>query len=171
MKKIIFITTCLTLVWGMTFSQNSAKSSQNWSLEEVKNMVKKYNLQDSVTATKNNGLMYADKIEIEKWAKSWVRAIEQQKERESFFNETQKVRTRADYYKVLETHPLIKQQLVNMQGGEVNYEKHKAETLKTNWRVYRNKKGELAFLPANRPIRAEEKQNGQRIDNLPPQKQ
>lgn len=171
MKKIIFISFCLYQITSVTFSQNSANHLQKWTLDEVKNMVKKYNLQDSVTTTKNNGLMYKDKAEIEQWAQSWVKSNEERAEISAYFKDTEKVRSRADYFKLLDSYPTIKQKIVKSYGGEIGFQNYKETSLKAQWRIYRNEKGELAFRPANFPISEEEKCLGKRVDILPQQKE
>ncbi len=171
MKKIIFISFCLYHITGVGLSQNTTNHLQKWTLNEVKSMVKKYNLQDSVTATKNNGLMYKEKAEIERWGQSWAKSIDERAKITTYFKDTETVRNRADYFKLLDSYPSIKQVLIKSHGGEIGFQKYKEVSLKTLWRVYRNDRGELAFRPASNPISEEEKYLGKRVDTLPPQKE
>ncbi|MBL7818409.1 MAG: hypothetical protein JNL70_25585 [Saprospiraceae bacterium] len=172
MKKNRLILWLLMALPTLNFAQNVAQyNTPKWTLEEVKTMVAKYHLEDSITATKNNGLMYADSATIEQWAQNWVKAIGQREERASFFRQTQTVRTREDYYKVLEAHSSVWQATINSHGGRESYEKDKTESLKTDWRIYRNEKGELAFVPKSEPVSKREEKLGQRIDMLPRSKE
>lgn len=170
MKKIIFTTFCLQFILAVCFSQNTTKTrhvlTQKWTLEEVKNMVKKYNLQDSVTTTNNNALMFFDKNEIEFWCQNRLTGIRERTIRERYFKDTEKVKSRVDYFKLLDNHPSIKQIIVEGHGGEDGFQKYKARVLKSDWRIYRNEKGELAFRPAKYPISEEEQHLGKRVDTL-----
>ena len=102
MKKtsLILIATCLISV---SLYGQIKYSDDVWTLEEVKSMVSKYNLQDSVTATKNNGLMYKKREDIEDWCQHWVKAINESAIRTAFFKNTEKVRTRADFYNLIDS--------------------------------------------------------------------
>lgn len=170
MKKNIFIIFCLQFILAACFSQNTAKNryilKQKWTLEEVKNMVKKYNLQDSVTMTNNNALMCFDKSEIEFWCQNRLAGIKERTIRERYFRDTEKVKSYADYFRLLDNHPSIKQIIIQGNGGEDGFQKYKARVLKSDWRIYRNEKGELAFRPAKYPISEEEKHLGKRVDTL-----
>lgn len=166
MKKtsLILIATCLISV---SLYGQIKYSDDVWTLEEVKSMVSKYNLQDSVTATKNNGLMYKKREDIEDWCQHWVKAINESAIRTAFFKNTEKVRTRADFYNLIDSFPSLRQHYVKTHGGEANFQEYKENSMKTEWRIYRNEKGGLSFQPNSYPISKEEECLGQRIDNLP----
>lgn len=86
--------------------------------------------------------------------------------RDQFLKDTKKIKNRYDYFILLDSHPNIKRVIVRNHGGEVGFQEFKANSLKSEWRIYRNKKGELAFRPADYPIADEEKSLGERVDEL-----
>lgn len=164
MKKARILLFFILFISHIGLSQSVPK----WSIAELKNMVEKYNLQDSITETKNTGLQYMDKAKIEEWAQSWNSAIKERKEVANYFEETAKVRNRADYYKILDAHPLVKNIVIRSEGGIEAYEKYKKETLDVKWRIYRKPNGELSFIAQNDPISKEDDDEcfGKRIDTL-----
>lgn len=143
------------------------KLKQLWTLEEVKEMAKKYNLQDSVGPKKNNFLLYTKRRSIEKYFQQVTKDIQMREEFKAYLAKTKNVRTYEEFENLLNSFPNVKAVLVESQGGEDNYKKYMKESRNYTWRIYRNKDGGLAFFRADEAITEGEFQCGQRIDNLP----
>ncbi len=142
-----------------------------WTVEEVKKMAEKYNLQDSVSATKNTMLLSSTKEQIDQYFQKLYKFRNETNEYNSFKEKTKFVRTYDDYFKLVESMPLIKADMIQGIGGVEKYTIYKKDAAKHKWRIYRSIKGELNFVKAEINISEREKKLGQRIDNLPPQKQ
>jgi hypothetical protein len=165
MKKYIIISIFFHFL-ATTCQGQQTNITSKWTLKEVKMFAQKYNLQDSITETKNTALLKWDKTKIDEWCQNWVKAINERNQIEAYFRDTEKVKSRADYFKLLDSYPVIKEKIVNNHGGKEGYEKFREDALKTKCRIYRNSKGALAFRPTSIPISPEEQSLGKRVDNL-----
>ena len=159
----------------LSYSQDSPKQKepklkQLWTLAQVKEMAKKYNLQDSVVLKKYNFLLYTKKRSVEKYFQKEAKEIQIREEFKTYLSKTKNVRTYKDYENLLNSFPNVKQAIAQSQGGEVAFDKYLKESSKYTWRIYRNKDGGLGFYYANEAIDEEEANYAkrcQRIDNLP----
>jgi hypothetical protein len=166
MKKYIIIWIGIHFLVITCYGQQ-ANSTAKWTLKEVKMFAQKYNLQDSITETKNTALLKWDKTKIDLWCQNWAKAINERNQIDAYFRDTEKVKSRADYFKLLDSYPVIKEKIVNSHGGKIGFEKFREDALKSKCRIYRNSKGALAFRPASYPISQEEQLLGKRVDDLP----
>ena len=171
MKKTILFVVLSTLFLTSIFCQpitSQQKLVQKTSKEQIKSIAKQYNLQDSVVMEKNSFLTYLTKEEVQKWCQEQKAMIEYRKARVGFSKDSKQVRNRSDYFRLLDTYPMIKQKVVAAHGGEVAFQKFKQASLKRPWRIYRSSKGELSFVNGDSPISDEElAKKQQRVDNLP----
>ncbi len=172
MKKIFKLLTVLILF----LSINSEVKSQTvkdsvwkakWTLQEVKHIAEKYNLQDSVTMTRHNILLFLSKDEVEKYLQKMSGFYKKRKEQEIFLERTKYVRSYNDYFKLINSTPSVKKGWVDGFGSETKYNDFVKETLKSNWRIYRAENGQLKFFRADAKITKEELKSGLRIDTLP----
>lgn len=152
-------------------SQNPTRPEPKWTIEQVREMAKKYNLQDSISYTNRYFLIYVDKIKVEKYLQEESTAIRETKEMKEYLEKTKFVRTLDDDIRLLNSYPSVKAAIVKMRGGEAGHRRYVQQARKYQWRIYRNNQGGLAFERADLPITESEKKFGQRIDNLPPQKE
>ncbi len=153
-------------------SQNQKRYPTDlWTINEVKKMAEKYNLQDSVSATKNTMLLTFSRSEIDEYFKEVYKYRTETTEYKQFNEKTKFVRSINDYYALVESMPIIKNDVVMSMGGIEKYAMNKKNTKKYTWRIYRNANGDLSFVKDNSPIQENEQKLGQRIDILPPQKE
>jgi hypothetical protein len=177
MKSIFFILTLIGLFCapsiGFAQKQNPNTSSKSykpqWTIEQVKEMARKYGIEDSISPTKRHFLVYFDKSSIEKYLQKESKAVQAKKEYKAYLSATSKVRTFEDDIKLLEQYPSVKADVVKMHGGDIGYKQYVTKSSKYKWRIHRNSQGGLYFERADLPTTNEEKQFGQRIDNLPRQ--
>ena len=150
-------------------SQNTPikEPKQLWTIEEVKDMAKKYNFQDSISSTKRNFLVYLDKKGIEKHFMDEVKVRQHRNEMKTYLEKTKYVRTFDDDNNLLNSYPTVRAQTVKGRGGEIKHLEYIKAARKYQWRIYRNSIGGLAFYRADQPVMKSESDWGQRIDNLP----
>lgn len=165
MKKIIIGLT-LFFVAQIAISQNGLPP-RKWTVAQVKEMAKKYNMQDEVSEKNNVILLSLEKEQVESWLKRQYNVKVQRDKFDAYGKETKTVRTYQDYLNLLEKHPYVRAAIVKNRGGEEVFKKDTKEALKLNWRIYRNANGGLAFERDDRPISSQELSWGQRLDNLP----
>ncbi len=166
----------ITMICLLTFSFCSKIKSQSikdsvWiavrTVEEAKQMAKKYDLEDSVSFTNNNILLFLTKEKAEKYLHNLSKAIKKRNEFDTFLNKTQYVKSYSDYFNLINSLPSVKKGWVDGFGSEKKYNDYVKETLKSNWRIYRTAKGELKFFKADTKITQSELKSGVRIDTLP----
>ena len=153
------------------YAQSSARPAPKWTIEQVREMAKKYNLQDSISSTNRYFLIYTDKKNIEKYLQEESTAIRETREMKTYLEKTKFVRTFDDDIRLLDAYPSVRAIIVKMRGGEFAHKKYIASAQKYKWRIYRNNQGGLAFERADLPVTESETKFGQRIDNLQPAKE
>ena len=176
MKKI---TNILLAVVGIViiplfaFSQNTLPKSPKalWSLEEVKQMAKKYDVQDCVSAEKNTYLLYVDKKNLDAYFAQEAKAQKKRAESNAYLQKTKFVRTFEDHDNLINAYPSVRANIVKSRGGEEKHQEYIKAACQYKWRIYRNVHGGLAFYRADEPVMGSEAEWGQRIDNLPPAKE
>ena len=159
----------------LSYSQDSPKQKepklkQLWTLSEVKEMAKKYNLQDSISLKKNSLLLYTKRSSIEKHFQQEAKMIQIHNEFRAYLAQTINVRNFEDYEILLDSFPNVKEAIVKSHGGQQAFNKYMQEACIFTWRIYRNKDGGLGFYRADLALDEEETEyakNCQRIDNLP----
>ena len=166
--SISFFVICLTFI---TAKGQKRYPEDLWTVEEVKKMAEKYNLQDSVSATKNTMLLTFSKSEIDEYFKEVYKYRAETTEYKKFNEKTKFVRSIDDYYTLVESMRIVKNDVVKSIGGIEKYAMNKKNTKKYTWRIYRNSNGDLRFVRNDTPVNENEKKLGHRIDNLPPQKE
>lgn len=133
----------------------------------VKNMAKKYGLQDKLQ--KNEVAFLSNKPE--KMVNNYLEQRYAFEQREltvkKFRAKTLYVRSMKDYFQLIEKDPVIRKIEVNIHGGEKLYLEYYREMVHYQYRIYRNPNGALAFFKTETPKNSEELGFGQRIDNLP----
>ena len=114
------------------------------------------------------GLLYADKVEIEKWCQNEIKVNKEREENSAFLKNSQYVRNLEDYFKLIDSYPSIREADVKSFGGEkeLNIWRNKLRQCKV-WRIYRNSHGGLAIRQGDKLLTKEETLLGKRIDNLP----
>lgn len=137
-----------------------------WTLEQIKEIAKKYGMEDYVSSTKNTALFYDNKEDIEKYFQEESITLRANKEFEECAEKTKYVRTYDDYLKLIEKYPTIKAQVEKVHGGKEAFAQYSALAKKEKWRIYRNKIGGLSFQNAALPIEKNELSWGVRVDNL-----
>ena len=171
MKNLINLSTLFFITLFFHVDANAQDTlptlKQLWTLEEVKEMAKKYNFQDSIGSGKNTLLLYIDKRGIEKYFQQQAKAIQIHNEFKAYLSKTINVRNFEDLEILLNSFPNVKDAVVKSHGSENNYNKYMSEVYCYCWRIYRNKDGGLAFFRADEEITEHELNCGQRIDNLP----
>lgn len=168
MKKTTYI------IIGLLFSVITSVYSQfrdsdkKSTMQEVRQIADKYNLQDfEISETKNNLLLFMSKEQINNYFKKVVQYRELVNAYASFKEKNQQVRTYSDYFALLDQIPIVKKDVVYVSGGEEKYAKFQQDVLKSNWRIYRSLNGDLYFFKADTKIVPNETKVGKRIDNLP----
>ena len=175
MKKAnkYFCIIIITLLPIFSYSQNSpnqqlpSKLEQLWTINQVKDMSKKYNLQDSVVLKRYSFLLYTSKENMEKYFHREAKAIQLNAEFSAYLSKTKYVRNHDDYEKLLNFFPNVKTDIVKSYGGEQGFNEYVKEARKYKWRIYRNPKGGLGFWRSDTNITQEELKFGKRVDNLP----
>lgn len=177
MKKVLIIVMALFSLQSVYAqskeyqNQSVKKNEKKWTMDQVKSIASKYNLQNHklLTESKNSGLMYSTKEEIEGWCQ---RVTEFNKEIETYnaykLLKSQNVRTLEDYFKYIDSFPPMREAYLQAFSSkeEMNKWRDKLRTCKT-WRIYRNDKGRLALREGDTPVTKEESLLGKRIDSLP----
>ncbi len=163
--KTIGITFIVLLIF-VTAKGQKRYPEDLWTVEQVKQMAAKYNLQDSISATKNTLLLTMKKEEIEQYFQKVDKFRQETIVYKSFQAKTKLVRSYEDYFKLVESMPLIKDDVVQNLGGTEKYERYKKEVSKDKWRIYRDQAGNLRFFKASTVIKPAELKMGQRLDNL-----
>jgi hypothetical protein len=170
MKKVFnVLCTCFFLFIFLSLAEAqkvAGKPKQMYTLVEVKEMAKKYNLQDSITSTKRFFLLYFDKNGIEKYLQEESKAIRAKVELLTYLEKTKYVRTFDDDVNLINSLPIIREGIVKSRGGEFQHQLYIRDARKFKWRIYRNEKGALSFERADEPILEHELKWGKRIDNL-----
>ncbi len=166
MKKVSL---CIILFFtSLNFINSQNKVSKKiWTVQQVKEMAKPYNLQDSVSETKNNLLLYMTKSEIVSYFNREVKYREFYKAYTYYREKSKSVRTYSDYFNLLDQVPLIKEDVIKSHGGEDNYAKFKQDALKYQWRIYKDTNQDLRFIRADTKVTPNELKIGTRVDNLP----
>ena len=140
-------------------------------IAQVKNMAKKYGLQDKLH---QNELVFLSN-KPEKMVNNYLEqryAFEQRELAVKKFREkTLYVRSMKDYFELIEKDPVIRKIEVKIHGGEKLYQEYYREMVHYQYRIYRNLNGALAFFKNETPKNSEELEFGQRIDNLSPAKE
>ena len=148
----------------ISYCQNNSK--QQFSMAELTEIAKKYNMENTVQ--KNTGLMYLDKNKVEEHFQSESKAQIVASETNTFLQKTINVRTAKNYFDLLNTYPIVKAEFLKSHNWtEKNYNDYVATFLKYNWRIYRNSNGGVAFYRADTKVSTSELRNGKRIDSLP----
>jgi hypothetical protein len=156
----------LTFPFVSTAQKISEKPKQLWTLEQVKEMAKKYNLQDSITTTKRFFLVYVNKQFIDKYLQDEAKAIRAKAELRIYLEKTKSVRTYEDYTNLVNSLPTIREGIVSMHGGEFKHQIYVRDALKFKWRIYRKDQGALSFERADLPFSEDELSWGVRLDTL-----
>jgi hypothetical protein len=159
-----FMTLGLIFFTSLSFSQTPKKL---WTLKEVKEIAKKYGMEDYVSETKNTALLYDKKEDIERYFQLESQTLKATKEFKECSEKTMYVRTYDDYLKLIEQYPTVKAQVEKTHGGKESFVKYNELAKKEKWRIYRNASGGLSFQNAALPIEPQELQWGKRVDNLP----
>jgi hypothetical protein len=172
MKKLfkLSIFTILILCYKSEIKCQTGKDSALVAVrtvEEAKQMAKKFNLEDSVSFKKNNILLFLPKEKAEKYLLSMSEGIKRNNEFNIFLNKTQYVKSYSDYFKLINSMPNVRKGWVDGFGSEKKYNDYIKETLKNNWRIYRTAKGELKFFRSDTKISQVELNLGKRLDTLP----
>ena len=166
-SKILY--TCLLSLLSLSVVQAQKvveKPKQLWTLSQVKQMAIKYNLQDSITASKRFFLLYFDKNGIEKYLQEESKAIRAKAELLMYLDKTKYVKTFDDDVNLINSLPTIREGIVKSRGGEFQHQLYIRDARKFKWRIYRNEKGALSFERADEPISEYESKWGKRIDTL-----
>jgi hypothetical protein len=162
-----FFCIILTVVPFLTNAQKlPVQRVQLWTVDQVKEMAKKYKLQDSVTASNRFFLVYENKQTIDNYLKEESEAIKAIIDLHKYLSKTKYVKTYEDYVKLVNSFPTIRASVVKAHGGEVKHQKYIAAALKFKWRIYRKEQGALSFERADLPVSEAELTWGKRIDTL-----
>ena len=171
MKKVLNnFCSCLIFIVVPFFAEAqkiSEKPKQLWTLQQVKEMAKKYNLQDSITPSNRFFLIYVDKKSIDTYLKEESEAVKAKVELMTYLDKTKYVRTYEDYVNLVNALPTIREGIVAMHGGEFKHQIYIRDARKYKWRIYRKAQGALSFERADLPVSENELKWGKRIDNLP----
>ena len=176
MKNILLV--CITLFsLQMLNAQNQESldrtknnSNKKWTMEQVKTIASKYNLQNHplLTEAKNSALLYAEKEEIEVWCQNILKVEKSRAESAEFNKNSQYVRNLEDLFKLIDANTSLREAQISSFGSEAEFNKYRNKLRKyKTWRIYRNVKGGLAIRQGDKPMTKEEGLLGQRIDNLP----
>ncbi|MDZ7876047.1 MAG: hypothetical protein U5L45_00170 [Saprospiraceae bacterium] len=168
-NSIRFLTTVLLLVCCfVTNAQNKTAPTAKklWTIEQVQEMAKKYNLQDSVLLPRKAFLVYLSKKNIDAHLQRMSASVKADKDWSEYFAKTKDVRTFDEDAKLVEVYPAVRAAIVKMRGGEQAHQKYKMSASKYKWRIYRDNNGALAMFRADQPVEAREFQYGVRVDNL-----
>ena len=144
-----------------------AKGQPNVSKEQVRNMAKKYGLQDKLQEKEMALLSNQPEKMVSDYLKKRYDFEVREQIVKKFREKTLYVRSMRDYFELIEKNPTVRQIEINIHGGEKSYKEYFEEMIKYQYRIYRRTNGALAFLKKESPKSAEESQFGQRIDNLP----
>jgi hypothetical protein len=148
-------------------AQNTAVTPKKmWTISEIKEMAKKYNLQDSVVLPRNAFLVYLNRKTLDFYLKRQSAQARENQEWFEYSAKNQYVRTFDEDAKLVELYPTIRASIVKSRGGEKAHQEYIAAARQYQWRIYRNSDGGLAFFRADQPIEEREFQYGKRIDNL-----
>jgi hypothetical protein len=164
MKNRFFLMSAL-LFLTIALSAQTPKRQQ-WTFEQVQSIVQQYNLQDVIKPTTDNALQYMDKKAIEAWAEKRSKALQARQDLMTFYAESKNVATLDDYFKLIDTHPSVKDALIKADGNEIKHQEWRTQLRQYQWRIYRSNKGEIALRAAHEPISIEEKRLGIRVDKL-----
>ena len=167
MKKISILICIAALIFKCTFAfSQTIKRSQLWTIEEVQQIAQTYKFPITISNTQNNLLLYMSKPEIDAYFKRQVKNLEIGKENAVMMQKTELVKNMSDYINLIESLPLVKEQMVKAYGGIEKYNEHVLKSCKYDWRIYRDKKGALYFYRSENEISESELAKGQRIDDL-----
>ncbi len=138
--------------------------------EEMNKLAKKYNMPYEVTDTTNNGVLYMFKSQAEAFFIEQSATLTRRKEYKEFLEKNASVRCYDDYFNLIYSIPTMKAYSIQDFGTELALQTYWKKVNKQQWKVYRNKFGELRFIPENKEITSNDLiYLGQRIDNLPRQ--
>ncbi len=138
-----------------------------WTIDQVKQIAKKYGFEDSVTSPRFRFLLYLDKVKLEKHLKTNGENLKKNKEWSDYLTRTKFVRTFEDHAKLVDAYPTVRAALVKAYEGEDKYKLYLLSAQKYKWRIYCTPKGSLTFFRADEPISSKEAGRGMRIDTLP----
>ena len=161
----------LLIIFLLFSSPFIAKGQPNVSKEQVRNMAKKYGLQDKLQEKEMALLSNQPEKMVNDYLKKRYDFEVREEIVRKFREKTLYVRSMKDYFELIEQNPTARQIEINIHGGEKSYKEYYKEMIKYQYRIYRYPNGALAFLKKESPKSAEESQFGQRIDNLPPAKE
>ena len=146
---------------GQTFYQVS-------TISELKQIGKKYNLEELVSENLNQYLQYETKQDVEKYFKQEYEVRESIKDAHKYLNDTKFVKTPEDWIKLVESMPRVKQTIIESWGGKEKYDSYKQEILFNKQRIYRLPNGSLLFDRYSiKEDKATLPRDVVRIDNLP----
>jgi hypothetical protein len=135
-----------------------------FTFDEVRAIAAKYGMQDSITPEKHGLLKYFTAEDIEKFCIHVSKVNNRRKARGLFKEKTKDIRSFDDYVALIEQFPLLKEQEVEMQGGEAGYNKWVEASRSQKWHIYRDDKGVLYWIPAQWD---KGDLPGERLDNKP----
>jgi hypothetical protein len=148
---------------SLMYSQNQKKL---WTLEQIKEIAKRYGMEEYVSKTRNTALLYEKKEDVEEYFKEESELFKREKIFQAFSERTKYIRTYDDYLNLLKQYPIVEAEVEKTHGGKEAFSKYNEIAKKEKWRIYRNKSGGLAFRNAAFPIEAGELNFGKRVDNL-----
>ena len=167
-SKFILVILTLCFLQKNVIGQNNKQlpaMKPLWSVEQVKEMAKKYNLHDSISATKNNLLLFMTKEQIENYFKDEFKNRHLIKESKEYRSKTKDVRNYKDFLNLLAQYPTMKAKAELSHGGKDGFEKYNRDALNIKWQIYRSNDGGLTFInPASKC--ATDLSKLQRLDNL-----
>jgi hypothetical protein len=166
MAKIISLLLIIILANRLDAQELSKK--RIWTLAQVQEMAKPYNMEGEISETKNNALMYFTKEQLIEYFKEESKTRKDIAEFELFVKKTKYVKTVEDYYRLINSIPSVREDFVKkIFKSEAKYVSNYEKAMKLKWRIYRNDKGEMSFYQADTPVTPIEHTKGVRQDKLP----
>jgi hypothetical protein len=149
-----FITACKG-----DFASIADQNSKQLSKDEIIEIARKYNLQDSIftaTPTKYGSFPDASRVyssvnekECEAYFAQWRKQADFASEFYKYYEERKHITSVAEYFEVLEKYPHNLQSYVETLGGMEQYQAHKKERLAGNYHLYLDAENALVWIKAS----------------------
>jgi hypothetical protein len=166
MKIILKVSIILLLASFAFIAKGQSSSNKLQTVEQVKNLAKKYGLQDKLQESEFTFLKNKSENTVNDYLKTRYTFELREEAVKKFRAKTLYVRTMKDYFELIEKDPTIREIEVKIYGGEEAYKNYFHEMIKYQYRIYRDTNGALSFFKKESPFRAQESISGTRIDNL-----
>jgi hypothetical protein len=128
------------------------------SKAEILKIAKQYNLQDSIFKDNTKYGRFPDDPNLharstrtmcESYFEHWRKMADVMNDLHAYLEERKKITSMAEYYAVLESHPLTLAEEIKFMGGMEAYQKEKKRMMERNLEIYLDlKDGSFVFIPS-----------------------